>query len=580
MSEGPQQPEHLPDSLEKRTATAAVKQPVKPDEDDANSRERSFLIFKAMPSWLASLLVNVSFVLLLALFAITTEKESIISLEAGEIDSASVEDINLDLEDMELSESDPLETNLTEPIQEVDPEIEELTIDTDILSEDSNILAADESNLDGAESSELAPTEMTNEIGGRTGNGKSWALKKNGGNAASEEAVQLALQWIADHQQEDGGWDLDHLKGGNVNGRPRTSPNPGVREDARLGATALALLPFLANGQTHKSGEFKRTIFRGLKFLMANAQSPRPNSDLPRDLTKPKHEKATGISFRDKGGHMYSHAMATIFLCECYTMSGDERLREFAQAAIDYIVSTQKRGNGGWVYQQPLSSNSVVDSSVLSWQIMALKSGKLAGLKVNDGAFPLASQFLDKVSIDDGAVYGYQEQPEKTSSGGYNAIHRQITAGGLLARMYMGWDRDEPALVAGTRWLSELGPDTADTTIDDKALLGSNREISVYYNYHATQVMMHYGGQDWKRWNEGYIGDDGAKVTGLRDFLIEQQEKEGPVKGSWILNEDNVWETTGGRLYVTALCCLTLEVYYRYLPMFSDRVTDDFSTDF
>jgi hypothetical protein len=35
--------------------------------------------------------------------------------------------------------------------------------------------------------------------------------------------------------------------------------------------------------------------------------------------------------------------------------------------------------------------------------------------------------------------------------------------------------------------------------------------------------------------------------------------------GSW--DPDPVWGMHGGRVYATALAAMTLEVYYRYLPM-------------
>ena len=97
------------------------------DVDDRTSY--TFLIFNAVPSWLASFLVNISVILILALLAITTEQNTTISLEAGEIDAAGVDDIDFSLEDLELDNADPLESSLSEaPSQEFQPESELLTI--------------------------------------------------------------------------------------------------------------------------------------------------------------------------------------------------------------------------------------------------------------------------------------------------------------------------------------------------------------------------------------------------------------------------------------------------------------------
>ena len=67
----------------------------------------------------------------------------------------------------------------------------------------------------------------------------------------------------------------------------------------------------------------------------------------------------------------------------------------------------------------------------------------------------------------------------------------------------------------------------------------------------------------------------------MRDYLISTQETDGHMAGSWWLPGDRgnhasmIANQTGGRLYATAMACLTLEVYYRYLPV-NQAVTDDF----
>jgi hypothetical protein len=56
----------------------------------------------------------------------------------------------------------------------------------------------------------------------------------------------------------------------------------------------------------------------------------------------------------------------------------------------------------------------------------------------------------------------------------------------------------------------------------------------------------------------------------MRKILVESQEKEGCAAGSWNPTQptDDAWGAQGGRLMVTSLSCLTLEVYYRYLPLY------------
>jgi hypothetical protein len=86
----------------------------------------------------------------------------------------------------------------------------------------------------------------------------------------------------------------------------------------------------------------------------------------------------------------------------------------------------------------------------------------------------------------------------------------------------------------------------------------------MYYNYYATQVMKHFGGEQWNKWN-----------SKMRDFLIRTQSKDGTSTGSWFYNPNSHSQEKGGRLYVTSMCCMTLEVYYRYLPLYGDKAADD-----
>ena len=67
----------------------------------------------------------------------------------------------------------------------------------------------------------------------------------------------------------------------------------------------------------------------------------------------------------------------------------------------------------------------------------------------------------------------------------------------------------------------------------------------------------------WKSWN-----------TRLKKTLLQNQRKGGPmdgsakdVDGSWDCKMG--WAPTGGRVYTTAINALSLEIYYRYLPMYT-----------
>src|SRR5262249_15134661 len=99
---------------------------------------------------------------------------------------------------------------------------------------------------------------------------------------------------------------------------------------------------------------------------------------------------------------------------------------------------------------------------------------------------------------------------------------------------------------------------------------------NIYYEYYATQVMHHMGGDSWEYWNKGEVMVDGKaqKVhDGIRDTLIARQDTLGKLDmskahqdGSWGPNGEGL--NDGGRIMWTSLSLLSLEVYYRHLPLY------------
>ena len=343
---------------------------------------------------------------------------------------------------------------------------------------------------------------------GRNPQTRAALAKDGGGNELSERAVEHGLRWLMAHQREDGSWHFNHHKGA-CRGQCR---DPGT-ETSTTAATALALLPFLGAGYTHTEGEYRQVVNNGIYYLTGRAL-----------------KTSEGLDFQE--GTMYAQGLAAIVLCEAYAMTGDPNLRPFAQGAVDFIVYAQDTKGGGWRY----TPGEPGDTTVTGWQLMGLKSGRLARLRVPTPVIALVAHFLDGVQYDDGAQYGYM-MPE---------ARRTTTAIGLLCRMYTGWRRTRPALHRGVAYLSEWGPSDDD----------------MYYNYYATQVMRHWEGPEWERWN-----------VRMRDYLIETQAAAGHESGSWYFAGGH--GDKGGRLYNTAMAVMILEVYYRYMPLYGAESVED-----
>ena len=182
----------------------------------------------------------------------------------------------------------------------------------------------------------------------------------------------------------------------------------------------------------------------------------------------------------------------------------------------------------------------------MGWQVMALKSGYMSSLSVPPNTVQGARFFLDSVQKSDGEEYYYVLEELDANTGELKKLHvgTATTAIGLLCRMYLGWEHDNEVLKRGVQRLAKQGPS----------------EMDAYYNYYASQVLFQYTsgkGELWKKWNER-----------MRDMLIMSQSKEGHEKGSWTFDLEKHHNGSGGRLYCTAMASMTLEIYYRYLPVY------------
>ena len=369
-------------------------------------------------------------------------------------------------------------------------------------------------NLPSAPSSGGGAPRIGTLFGGRSPTMRQQVLVDEGGTEQSESAVAAGLRWIAKHQNRDGSWSLDRFhEAGECDGR---CGDTGIRSDTA--GTALALLPFLGAGFTHRDGEYKDTVARGLTYL----------TTVQRD--------DGSLLGRERGGTMYSHGLASIVLCEAYAMTNDSKLRGPAQKAIDFIVAAQ-HSQGGWRYEPEEPG----DLSVVGWQLMALRSAMMTDLKVPQETLEKADRFVESVQLNS-KIARFSYLPGMAPS-------EAMTAEGMLCRLYAGWSPDHPPLAkAADHLMTNHKPD--------------RRRANMYYWYYATQALHHMGGAWWKPWNER-----------MRELLISTQETKGHAAGSWTPMEGDNHDHAGGRLYMTALAVCTLEVYYRHMPLYKHRAT-------
>jgi hypothetical protein len=348
-------------------------------------------------------------------------------------------------------------------------------------------------------------------LSGREAGRKEALLGAAGGGDDTEKAVAAALEWLKRQQgDKDGLWSL-------------MGPyQDGGSQENRLAATAMALLAFQGAGITTEAGPHRAVVARGWKRLLELQQQ-----DGSFDVGELPHLHA-----------LYSHAQATMAICELYGLTRDPRHGEHARRALAYCVAAQGP-NGGWKYEPGKPG----DMSVTGWYMMALKTAEMAGLDVPAETFARLGEFLDSVAVEDGARYGYMRYSTLKA---VTQVTAAVTAEGLLCRQFLGWPQRDPRLVRGL-----------ELVMAEKPITFKGDSKDVYAWYYITQVAHHMEGEPWGRWNER-----------LRTELPLAQATAGRERGSWDPSLDR-WGRVGGRLFVTCFCTWMLETYYRHLPLYA-----------
>lgn len=277
----------------------------------------------------------------------------------------------------------------------------------------------------------------------------------------------------------------------------------GGGESYNVGHTGLATLAFLGAGHTHKGKTRYRDNVRRALEWLIRKQAEDPLGS------------ACSRNFYEQG-------IAATALCEAYGMTKDHKLKRPCIKAIDFIVN-HMGGNGGFGYD-----GAGDDAHVTSFQVMAVKSSGLAGLEIQKDVFSKLKGYYD-AALDKDFTTGYGIK-------GRRGDPRSVrTALGLFCRIFLGVAKKDPKVQGIAALVDRTGPQIR----------------SPLQTYYGTYGMFQMGGERWKKWNKVF-----------RDTVVALQTKEGRDKGSW--------PKAGhmpGLVCSTAIRIMSLEVYYRYLPV-------------
>jgi prenyltransferase beta subunit len=303
----------------------------------------------------------------------------------------------------------------------------------------------------------------------------------------SGDAISDSLKWLAAQQRDDGGWAFDGQE---------------MAASSSTEATGLVLLAFLEASQSHREGEYKEHVRRGLAYLTAQLKVDGVTGDL-----------------RGAHGDMIAHAVATCALVEAYAMTRDKELLAPAQRIVNFIAKSQDEKTGGWK-RDAMASESML---AFGWHLLALKRAHMAYLDVPKASVLGAMKYLDGVQQNEGRFYAEHKGERE----------RRATAIGLHARCMLGWKTTDDRFAAGVKFVGHE-PQAHDAL----------------HNYFAHQLHFRVSPETWPHW----------RIAMLKQ-LVASQDVDGADAGSWFDAADV--DAKRGRLQQTAINAMILSLFRR-----------------
>jgi len=375
-----------------------------------------------------------------------------------------------------------------------EPDIDEKALENTEIPDPTSI---DNTDFEEVSAIEVSPSSFidprirgANSKGGKTGKAREYGVDER-----TVTSFDLSLMWLAKVQNADGSWGTD----------------------AKSGYTGLALLTFLANGETPTSRRYGKHVLKAMKWLIED-------------------------KIDTKSHHAYPHAIKAYALAEAYAMTGNSQLREKMNESIEVIIKGQQEG-GAFDYNYKANENRQ-DLSFSGWNYQALKAADIAGCEV-DGLQEAIYKSIEYLKLMGGSERSYA----------YTTSNSDPDSGKGSGKWTMK--------AVGTLCLQLLEPGNHAILNDElESMLkeGVNRfdwnkapKRSLYGWYYETNAMFHAQGKYWRGWRKKFAKE-----------IMANQHREG----YWVYPGDNHMpgDDLSKKVYATTLCALMLSVPFRYLP--------------
>ena len=178
------------------------------------------------------------------------------------------------------------------------------------------------------------------------------------------DAVKSGLKYLANQQQDDGGWSQGGGWRTALNGQSGRIEGAEVEDPSDVGNTCIALLALIRAGNTPDKGEYKENVRKGLTFVYGRVEKADKDDLYVTDVRN--------TQLQSKIGPFVDTFLAGLVLSEIKGKGGAEekRLVKALDKTIGKIAKHQKEdgtiaGNGGWapVLSQALCNKTLARAS-------------------------------------------------------------------------------------------------------------------------------------------------------------------------------------------------------------------------